>query len=385
MQNFEYQNPVKILFGKGQIAAIGKEIPAEARILLTYGGGSIKKNGVYDQVRTALAGRKVEEFGGIEPNPRYETLMRAVEKVRAGNIDFLLAVGGGSALDGTKFIAVAAPFAGEPWDIVSKGARATSAVPLGAVLTLPATGSEMNSFSVVTKWATREKLAFGNPLLYPRFSVLDPETTFSLPPRQVSNGIVDAFVHTLEQYMTYPVNSPLQDRMAEAILVTLIEEGPKTLAQPRDYEARANFMWAATMALNGLIAVGVPQDWATHMIGHEITALHGLDHAQTLAIVSPSMLTVKSDTKREKLLQFAERVWGIREGTAEARIAAGIERMRRFFEQVGVPTRLSAYGVGPETAAVVAGRLQKRGWTALGERKDITPAVVERILTLAAK
>ena len=384
MQNFEYQNPVKILFGKGQIAAIGKEIPAEARILLTYGGGSIKKNGVYDQVRTALAGRKVEEFGGIEPNPRYETLMRAVEKVRAGNIDFLLAVGGGSALDGTKFIAVAAPFAGEPWDIVSKGARATSAVPLGAVLTLPATGSEMNSFSVVTKWATREKLAFGNPLLYPRFSVLDPETTFSLPPRQVSNGIVDAFVHTLEQYMTYPVNSPLQDRMAEAILVTLIEEGPKTLAQPRDYEARANFMWAATMALNGLIAVGVPQDWATHMIGHEITALHGLDHAQTLAIVSPSMLTVKSDTKREKLLQFAERVWGIREGTAEARIAAGIERMRRFFEQVGVPTRLSAYGVGPETAAVVAGRLQKRGWTALGERKDITPAVVERILTLAA-
>ena len=384
MQNFEYQNPVKILFGKGQIAAIGKEIPAEARILLTYGGGSIKQNGVYDQVRAALAGRKVEEFGGIEPNPRYETLMRAVEKVRAGNIDFLLAVGGGSTLDGTKFIAVAAPFAGEPWDIVSKGAPVKSGIPLGCVLTLPATGSEMNSFSVVTKWATREKLAFGNPLLYPRFSVLDPETTFSLPPRQVSNGIVDAFVHTLEQYMTYPVNSPLQDRMAEAILVTLIEEGPKTLAQPQDYEARANFMWAATMALNGLIAVGVPQDWATHMIGHEITALHGLDHAQTLAIVSPSMLTVKSDTKREKLLQFAERVRGIREGTAEARIAAGIERMRRFFEQVGVPTRLSAYGVGPETAAVVAGRLQKRGWTALGERKDITPAVVERILTLAA-
>ena len=384
MQNFEYQNPVKILFGKGQIAAIGKEIPAEARILLTYGGGSIKKNGVYDQVRAALAGRKVEEFGGIEPNPRYETLMRAVEKVRAGNIDFLLAVGGGSTLDGTKFIAVAAPFAGEPWDIVSKGAPVKSGIPLGCVLTLPATGSEMNSFSVVTKWATREKLAFGNPLMYPRFSVLDPETTFSLPARQVSNGIVDAFVHTLEQYMTYPVNSPLQDRMAEAILVTLIEEGPKTLAQPRDYEARANFMWAATMALNGLIAVGVPQDWATHMIGHEITALHGLDHAQTLAIVSPSLLTVKSDTKREKLLQFAERVWGIREGTAEARIAAGIERMRRFFEQVGVPTRLSAYGVGPETAAVVAGRLQKRGWTALGERKDITPAVVERILTLAA-
>ena len=384
MQNFEYQNPVKILFGKGQIAAIGKEIPAEARILLTYGGGSIKQNGVYDQVRAALAGRKVEEFGGIEPNPRYETLMRAVEKVRAGNIDFLLAVGGGSTLDGTKFIAVAAPFAGEPWDIVSKGAPVKSGIPLGCVLTLPATGSEMNSFSVVTKWATREKLAFGNPLMYPRFSVLDPETTFSLPARQVSNGIVDAFVHTLEQYMTYPVNSPLQDRMAEAILVTLIEEGPKTLAQPRDYEARANFMWAATMALNGLIAVGVPQDWATHMIGHEITALHGLDHAQTLAIVSPSLLTVKSDTKREKLLQFAERVRGIREGTAEARIAAGIERMRRFFEQVGVPTRLSAYGVGPETAAVVAGRLQKRGWTALGERKDITPAVVERILTLAA-
>jgi NADP-dependent alcohol dehydrogenase len=383
MQNFEYRNPVKILFGKGQISAIGKEIPADARILLTYGGGSIKKNGVYDQVQAALKGRKLEEFGGIEPNPRYETLMRAVEKVRADKIDFLLAVGGGSTLDGTKFIALAAPFAGEPWDIVSKGVPVKSAIPLGAVMTLPATGSEMNCFAVVTKSATKEKLAFDNPLVYPRFSVLDPEATFSLPPRQVGNGIVDAFVHTLEQYMTYPVNSPVQDRIAEGILLTLVEEGPKTLAAPTDYEARANFMWAATMALNGLMAVGVPQDWATHMIGHEITALYGLDHAQTLAVVAPSLLQVKSDTKREKLLQFAGRVWGIREGTPEARIAAGIDHMRRFFEQVGVPTHLAAYGLGKETAAAVAGRLQKRGWLGLGERKDITPAVVERILTLA--
>lgn len=241
----------------------------------------------------------------------------------------------------------------------------------------------MNFFAVITQWATREKLPFGHPLIYPRFSVLDPETTFSLPRRQISNGIVDAFMHVLEQYMTCPAKAALQDRMAEAILLTLIEEGPKTVADPRDYEARANFMWCATMALNGLIAVGVPQDWSTHMIGHEITALHGLDHGQTLAIILPGLLEVKRDTKREKLLQYAERVWGIEAGEPEERITAAIARTRSFFEQVGVPTRLSAYGVGPDTIPVVAERLEKRGWVALGERGDITPAVVRRILTLS--
>ena len=273
---------------------------------------------------------------------------------------------------------------GDPWNIVARGATPDAALPIGCVLTLPATGSEMNCFSVMTRKATKEKLPFACPLIYPRFAVLDPEVTFSLPPRQITNGIVDAFAHTLEQYMTYPVNSPLQDRMAEAIFSTLIEEGPKTLANPTDYASRANLVWCATMALNGLIAVGVPQDWATHMIGHEITALHGLDHAQSLAIVAPSLLKVKSDTKREKLLQFAERAWGIREGAPEARIELAIERMRAFFESVGAPTHLSAYGLGAEVATEVAGRLEKRGWVALGERQDVTPALVKQILTLAA-
>jgi NADP-dependent alcohol dehydrogenase len=381
MRNFEYLNPVKILFGRGQIAAVAAEIPSGAKILITYGGGSIKRNGVLEQVATALKGRNVLEFGGIEPNPRYETLMKAVEVVRSEGIDFLLAVGGGSVLDGTKFIAAAAPFEGEPWEILTKGAPVKAAVPLGSVLTLPATGSEMNAFAVISRGETREKFAFASSLVYPRFSVLDPETTFSLPPQQVANGIVDAFVHVLEQYMTYPADAPLQDRLAESILLTLIEEGPKTLADPSDYPARANLMWCATMALNGLIGAGVPQDWATHMIGHEVTALCGLDHAQTLAIVLPSLLHVKRDTKRQKLLQYAARVWGITAGEPEDRISSAIEKTRTFFHRLGIPTRLSDYGVGLETVEEIPVRFERRK-TVLGEQQDITPPVVSRILEL---
>lgn len=380
MQNFEYVNPVKVLFGKGQIAKLADEIPPEALVLMTYGGGSIKRNGVYDQVIAALKGRRVIEFGGIEPNPSYETCMQAVEIVRREGVNFLLAVGGGSVVDGTKFIAAAARFEGEPWDILAKGAPVKSAVPLGVVLTLPATGSEMNTFAVISRKSTADKLAFGSPAVYPKFSVLDPETTFSLPPRQISNGIVDAFAHVLEQYLTYPVNAPLQDRMAEAILLTLIEEGPKTLANPSDYDSRANVMWCATMALNGLIAVGVPQDWTTHMIGHEITALHGLDHAQTLAITFPGTLAVRRGAKREKLLQYAARVWDIRSGSEEERIDAAIAKTREFFESVGVKTRLSDYGLTRDTIAQVAARFEKRGWKAIGERGDVGPREVEAIL-----
>ncbi|MBW4645594.1 MAG: iron-containing alcohol dehydrogenase [Goleter apudmare HA4340-LM2] len=384
MENFTFYNPVKILFGKGQIANIGTEIPADAKILITYGGGSIKTNGVYEQVKSALAGRNVFEFGGIEPNPHLETLLKAVELVRNENIDFLLAVGGGSVLDGTKFIAAAVPFVGDPWDILAKNAPVTSAVPLGAVLTLPATGSEMNTNSVVTKWETQEKLYFSSPLVFPRFSVLDPETTFSLPPRQISNGIVDAYTHVMEQYLTYPVNAPLQDRWAESILKTLIEEGPKTLANSQDYDARANVMWSATLALNGLIGAGVPQDWATHMIGHELTALHGLDHAQTLAIVLPSTLSIRRDRKWQKLLQYADRVWGIVDGSEEERVNEAIAQTRNFFESVGVRTRLSDYGVGVETIPVIIERFEQRGFIALGEHQDVNPQVVEQILTLSA-
>jgi len=384
MQNFQYRNPVKILFGKGQIANIAAEIPAGACILMTYGGGSIKRYGVYEQVKTALAGRAIEEFGGIEPNPQFDTLMRAVERVRAEGIHFLLAVGGGSVLDGTKFIAAAARFDGDPWDILSKQAPLTSAVPLGAVLTLPATGSEMNSGAVVSRKETREKLFFLNDHVYPQFSVLDPEATFSLPPRQIANGVVDAFVHVTEQYLTYPAAAPLQDRIAEAILSTLIEDGPKTLAHPRDYDARASLMWCATMALNGLIGLGVPQDWATHMIGHELTALAGLDHAQTLAIVLPGVLEVERERKREKLLQYAARVWGVAEGDEDARITGAISRTRAFFEKLGVPTRLSAYGLAPEIAAQAAERLERRGWIKLGEHGEVGPAAVRRALAASA-
>ncbi|MBD2691333.1 iron-containing alcohol dehydrogenase [Anabaena catenula] len=382
MENFVFYNPVKILFGKGQIANIAQEIPADAKILITYGGGSIKANGVYDQVKSALPGRNVFEFGGIEPNPHLETLMKAVELIRQEGIDFILAVGGGSVVDGTKFIAAAVPFVGDPWDILAKGAPITAAVPFGVVLTLPATGSEMNPTSVITKSETQEKLYFANPLVFSKFSVLDPETTFSLPTRQISNGIVDAFTHVMEQYLTYSVNAPLQDRMAESILKTLIEEGPKTLANPTDYDARANLVWAATMALNGLIAVGVPQDWTTHMIGHELTALHGMDHAQTLAVVLPSTLTIRRDRKSQKLLQYADRVWEIVGGSEDERIDAAITKTRDFFESVGVRTRLSDYGVGVETIPVVIKNLEKHGMTALGENKDVNPQVVEKILAL---
>jgi NADP-dependent alcohol dehydrogenase len=380
MNNFVFFNPVKILFGRGQIATLRAEVPAGARVLVTYGGGSVRSNGVLDQTRAALEGHAVIEFGGIEPNPVYETLMKAVEIVRREGVDFLLAVGGGSVLDGTKFIAAAARFAGEPWDIAAKGAPVEAAVPLGAVLTLPATGSEMNTFAVVSRQATGEKLPFSSPLVYPKFSIIDPETTFSLPPRQVGNGIVDAFAHVLEQYLTYPAEAPLQDRFAESILLTLIEEGPKTLANPRDYNARANLCWCATMALNGLIGAGVPQDWATHMIGHELTALRGLDHAQTLAVVYPGTLAVRREAKRAKLLQYATRVWGLT-GSEEDRIDGAIARTRAFFESVGVKTRLADYHVAPDVAPAISRRLSERGWTALGERQDISPQVVEEILS----
>lgn len=383
MQNFTFQNPTRIHFGKGQIEKLATELPADARILLTYGGGSIKANGVYAQVQATLGSRTVVELAGIEANPRYETLMKGVELVKQHRLNFLLAVGGGSVLDGTKFIAAAVPFTGgDPWRILSENAEVQSALPIGAVLTLPATGSEANMAAVISRGD--QKLAFLSPQVFPRFSILDPETTYSLPPRQVANGLVDAFVHVMEQYLTYPANAPLQDRMAEAVLQTLIEVAPPALADSRDYEARATFFWATTMALNGVISVGVPQDWASHVIGHELTALHGTDHARTLAVVLPALLLVKRDTKRAKLLQWADRVWGIREGAEDARIDAAIAKLRTFFEGLGLPTRLTGHGIPATVADTVAQRLQARGVVAIGERGDITPAVVREILLRAA-
>lgn len=380
MYNFEYQNPVKIIFGKGEISKVGENIPEGSKILLTYGGGSIFRNGVYELVKSSIKGFEVVEFGGIEPNPHYETLMKAVEVVKKENITFLLSVGGGSVLDGTKFIAAAACFQkGDPWQILSKQLPISEALPIGAVLTLPATGSEMNGNSVVTRVETTEKLSFASLKVMPVFSVLDPEVIFSLPDKQVANGIVDAFVHVIEQYLTFPVNSPIQDRFAESILLTLVEEGPKVLANRTDYESAANLMWSATMALNGLIGVGVPQDWATHMIGHELTAYHGIDHARTLAIVLPGVMQIKREQKKEKIIQLGERVWGIREGSTEEKIDRIIQKTIDFFESVGLPTKLPDYGVSTDTINTICARFKKRGFK-IGEKADIGPDEIRMIL-----
>lgn len=380
MNNFVLHTPTRILFGQGQIAHLAAEIPADSKVLITFGGGSVKNNGVMDQVYSALQGFDVQEFGGIEPNPSYETLMQAVEVVKREKITFLLAVGGGSVLDGTKFIAAAAFYPQDPWHILQTGgAEIEQALPIGSVLTLPATGSESNRSAVITRRATHDKQAFRNNHVFPRFAVLDPVYTYSLPPRQIANGVVDAFVHTIEQYLTYPVDARVQDRFAEGLLLTLIEEGPRALAEPENYDVRANVMWSATMALNGLIGAGVPQDWATHMLGHELTALHGLDHAQTLAIVLPSLMNVKRDTKREKLLQFAERIWGINEGSEDRRIDGAIAATRSFFEQMGVSTRFSDYQLDGSSIPALLAKLEEKGLTALGERQDITLDVSRRI------
>jgi len=386
MNNFTFHNPTRILFGRGQIASLTQELPADARVLLLAGGGSIKQNGVHAQVVQALGSRHVAEFWGVEANPDYDTLMKAVELVKRDRLDWILAVGGGSVVDGAKFVAAAAVFTGDPWTILtSSGAAVKSALPVGAVLTLPATGSEANGASVVSRRALKEKLAFISPHAFPRFSVLDPETTYTLPARQVANGIGDAFCHVIEQYLTFPVHAAVQDRFAEGILRTLVEIAPKTLADPTDYDTRANFVWAATTALNGWIAPGVPQDWATHVIGHELTALHDIDHARTLAIVLPSLLQVEREAKRAKLLQYAERVWDLRDGSEDARIDAAIAKTRAFYESLGIKTRLSEYQVeAGQTAPEVARRLAARGLAKFGDRGLITPAKVEQILRAAA-
>lgn len=325
------------------------------------------------------------EFAGIEPNSIYETLMTAVEKVRNKNIDFLLAVGGGSVLDGTKFVSAAVNYKeDDPWNILAKADLngIVDPLPIGAVLTLPATGSEMNGNSVISRKETREKLAFGTPLVMPKFSVLDPTVIASLPQRQIANGIVDAFVHVMEQYLTYPVNAPIQDRIAESILLTLIEEGPKVLVGSSDYDAAANFMWAATMALNGLIGSGVPQDWSTHVIGHELTAFHGIDHARTLAIVLPGVMKVKLNNKKDKILQYGARVWQVMAGTEEEKLDAIIDKTVDFFQSVGISTRGKEYGVNQSTIDEICMRFEQRGVNNFGEKGDLTIKEVKQILEM---
>lgn len=384
MLNFVCYNPTRIVFGKGTIPEVENLIPAGAKVMMTYGGGSIRKNGVYDQVATALRGREAIEFGGIEPNPRYETCMKAVAMAKAQGVDFLLAVGGGSVIDGTKFIAAALKYPGDdPWDMLRDWRLLKVALPLGTVLTLPGTGSEMNGGAVISRDSTHEKLFFVSELTHPQFSILDPETTYSLPDRQFANGTVDAFVQVLEQYLTYDVNSPLQDRGAEGILLTLIAEAPKVKSDPRNYDARANLMWCATNGLNGWIACGVAQDWASHMIGHELTALYGVDHGQSLAIVLPGIMRHQRARKGKKILQYAQRVWGLVQGDEQTRIDQAIAKTEEFFRSLGIGTRLADYRIPAEAGSLVARRLADRKML-LGEHQDLGFKEVEEILALRA-
>lgn len=387
MLSFDFYNPTRIVFGKDRLDAVDTYIPSDAVVLITYGGGSAKKSGLIDKVKTALGHRKVHEFGGIEPNPRYETLVKAGETVHSKNIDFILAVGGGSVIDGTKFITLASHYQGDPRDLLKYGFRPVpldvlgKVVPFGTVLTLPATGSEMNSGAVISHG--HGKFPVMCELAFPTFSILDPTITFTLPATQVANGVIDTFVHTTEQYITYPVDARVQDRIAEGILQTLIEIGEITVAEPQNYDARANLVWSATMALNGIVGAGVPQDWATHMIGHELTALFGIDHGQSLAIIYPALLDVRRAQKRAKLLQYAQRVWRIEGGSEEEKIDLAIRKTREFFESLGVKTRLSQYGVAADQIPVIVENLKAHGWTALSETQDQTLDISQKILEKA--
>ncbi|WP_080904870.1 iron-containing alcohol dehydrogenase [Parabacteroides sp. Marseille-P3160] len=381
MNNFEFSNPVKISFGKGAIARLPHLIPKGSKVLFIYGGGSIRKNGIYAQVQEALKDFDVLEFSGIEANPHYETCMKAVDLVKKENRDFLLAVGGGSVIDATKFIASAVYFEGDPWNILLKGEAIKKAMPLGVVLTLSATGSEMNERAVISRVETQEKLAFSSPLIFPQFAVQDPEMTYSLPPRQVANGVVDSFIHVIEQYLTYPVDAKVQDYTAEGLLKTIHDEGLKVLKDPHNYDIRANLMWAATNALNCWIGQGVPQDWSSHRMGYSLTALFGLDHAQTLAILLPGVMTYMQKEKWAKILRLGEVVFRITEGTEEERVRKTIGATEHFFREMGLKTRLNEFGIGEKDLDALVEPVKRMGWK-LGEHHNIDWKVAREIFTL---
>jgi alcohol dehydrogenase YqhD (iron-dependent ADH family) len=386
MLNFELYNPTNLIFGKGQIEKLSTLVPQGAKILLAYGGGSIFKNGIHEQVINTLKGFEIVEFGGIEPNPHFETLMKAVAVIKEQKIDFILAVGGGSVIDGVKFISAAVHFDENPMDILQKRLLIkdlSKVVPFGTVLTLPATGSEMNSGAVVTIESTQEKLAFGGSALFPKFSICDPTVIESLPKRQLQNGVVDAYTHVLEQYLTYPHEGYLQDRIAESILQTLIQVGPEVVENPTDYALASNFMWSCTMALNGLIQKGVPSDWATHMIGHELTALYGIDHARTLAVVGPNLYRVMFETKKGKLAQYGKRIFNLT-GTEDEIANEAINKTVEFFHTMGMETKLSDYTKEFEkTADFIVNRFEERGWLGLGEKQNITLEKVKSIVEMS--
>ncbi|MDH6312415.1 NADP-dependent alcohol dehydrogenase [Parabacteroides sp. PFB2-10] len=381
MDNFDFCNPVRVVFGKGMIARLSTLIPVSERVLLLYGGGSIRKNGVYDQVVNALQGHRVVEFGGVEANPHYETCMQAVELVRKEKLTFILAVGGGSVVDAAKFIAASVCFEGDPWAILSEGKAIEQALPIGAVITLAATGSEMNHRAVITRVSSGEKLNFASPKVYPQFAVLDPEVTYSLPLRQVANGVVDSFIHVIEQYLTYPVNAKVQDAFSEVLMTVIVEEGRKVLKDSNNYDIRANLMWAATNALNGWIGQGVPQDWSSHRIGYAMTAQFGLDHAQTLAVILPGVMTYMQKEKAEKIMRLGEVVFDITEGEPRERVLKSIEACESFFREMGIQTRLSDYGIRESDLDSLVSQVKQMDWH-LGEHANIDDKVARDILML---
>ena len=387
MFNFDFYNPTHIVFGKDRLSELDALVPKDAKVLITYGGGSAVRSGLIDRIVTALGNRKVEQFGGIEPNPSLETCERAVAFIKEHGVDFVLAVGGGSVVDATKLIVMGATYDGPVIDVMKAGVpevpveMVPNPLPFGTVMTLPATGSEMNNGAVITYGDG--KFPVFSSLVFPKFSMLDPTLTFTLPEKQVKNGVIDTFVHTTEQYLTYPVDGRIQDRFSEGILKTMIEIGKETVENPENYDIRANHVWASTLALNGLIGAGVPQDWATHLIGHELTAVYHLDHGITLAIVLPALLEVKKADKLDKLAQYATRVWHITEGTKEEKADKAIAKTREFFESLGVSTHLKDYGLGAEAVDKIVKQLEDHGMTRLGEKGDVTPEVAREILTRA--
>lgn len=367
--NFSYLNKTQIQFGQGQIESIKTLIPGDKKVLVIYGFGSIKKNGIYAQVASVLAEFEWLEFSGVEANPTFETMNKAVVIARQHNVDYILAVGGGSVIDGAKYVAAACCYEGDGWDILEGKHTITKALPLAVVLTLPATGSESNAHSVITKAETQDKLAFSNPQVQPAFAVMDPDVMKTLPERQLANGIVDAWVHVCEQYLTYPTGALVQEGYAEALLKSL-----KHLADNfgnQDDMWRSNLMWSANQALNGLIGLGVAQDWSTHMIGHELTALYGVDHARSLAIVHPSLLRNQFSTKKAKLEQMGRNVFGLSDSDNLAKLT--IQHIESFYQSLNVETHLAVNDEEKSSAVgKIVNQLALHGMTQLGEHQAIT-------------
>ncbi|GMN88873.1 iron-containing alcohol dehydrogenase [Francisella sciaenopsi] len=384
MNNFMLYNPTRIFFGEGEISKLKTVIDKKSKVLIVYGGESFKKYGVYQQTLEALAGYSIFEFGGIEPNPDYNTCMKVVSYIKEHDINFILAVGGASVIDAVKFISAAVYFEGEPWDILAKASPIKKVMPFGTILTIAATGSEMNLAAVISKRTTGEKKAFLNELVFPKFSILDPVVTYTLPKKQISNGVIDAFVHVMEQYMTFPQNADLQDGFAETILRTLINNGPKALENPEDYDVRANIMFSATMALNGLIGVGVAQDWASHEIGHSLTALYNMDHGQTLAVIFIAIIKYKKAQKADKLVQYAENVWNVDRGlTKQQKIELAIEKTQSFFKQMNLGISLKDYNLGQDDINKIVENIQMNSFLPLGERQDIYLDDIRKILEIS--